>query len=100
MQPDNTLIHTWQTRAARGSPRRGACHDYSSGHSEHELLQPAIYIVTADGTKSPAVMGTPPVDGRGQDRLLDVESGPDYATSKLISYWTYYEPREGGMVWP
>jgi glucose/arabinose dehydrogenase len=54
-----------------------------------------LYIVTADGTKSPAVTGTPPVDGRGQGGLLDVELGPDYATSKRI-YWTYYEPRDGG----
>ncbi|MFP2908407.1 PQQ-dependent sugar dehydrogenase [Pyxidicoccus sp. 3LFB2] len=55
----------------------------------------ALYIVTPQGAKSPAVAGLPPVDGRGQGGLLDVELGPDYAQSQLI-YWTYYEPREGG----
>ena len=54
-----------------------------------------LYIVTAAGMKSPAVTGLPEVDARGQGGLLDVEIGPDYATSKLI-YWTYYEPRQGG----
>jgi len=55
----------------------------------------ALYIVTPEGKKSPAVAGLPRVDGRGQGGLLDVEIGPDYAQSRLI-YWTYYEPREGG----
>ena len=55
----------------------------------------ALYIVTPQGAKSPAVAGLPPVDGRGQGGLLDVEVGPDYAQSQLI-YWTYYEPRQGG----
>ena len=55
----------------------------------------ALYLVTSQGAKSPAVAGLPPVDGRGQGGLLDVEVGPDYAQSGLI-YWTYYEPREGG----
>jgi aldose sugar dehydrogenase len=54
-----------------------------------------LYIVTAQGKKSPAVAGLPKVDGRGQGGLLDVEVAPDYAQSRLI-YWTYYEPREGG----
>jgi aldose sugar dehydrogenase len=54
-----------------------------------------LYIVTAQGMKSPAVSGLPEVDARGQGGLLDVEVGPDYATSGLI-YWTYYEPRQGG----
>ncbi|NMO14279.1 PQQ-dependent sugar dehydrogenase [Pyxidicoccus fallax] len=54
-----------------------------------------LFIVTPDGKKSPAVEGLPPVDGRNQGGLLDVEVGPDYAKSGLI-YWTYYEPREGG----
>ncbi len=54
-----------------------------------------LYIVSPDGTKSPPVAGLPPVDGRGQGGLLDVEVGPDFAQSRLI-YWTYYEPREGG----
>ncbi len=54
-----------------------------------------LYIVTAQGKKSPAVAGLPKVDGRGQGGLLDVEVAPDYAQSQLI-YWTYYEPREDG----
>jgi glucose/arabinose dehydrogenase len=54
-----------------------------------------LFIVTPQGAKSPPVAGLPPVDGRGQGGLLDVEVGPDYAQSGLI-YWTYYEPREGG----
>jgi glucose/arabinose dehydrogenase len=54
-----------------------------------------LYIVTAQGKKSPAAAGLPKVDGRGQGGLLDVEVAPDYAQSRLI-YWTYYEPREGG----
>lgn len=54
-----------------------------------------LYLVTAQGAKSPAVTGLPEVDGRGQGGLLDVELGPDFGTSGLI-YWSYYEPREGG----
>ena len=55
----------------------------------------SLFIVTPDGKKSPRVAGLPPVDGRGQGGLLDVEVAPDYAQSGLL-YWTYYEPREGG----
>ena len=54
-----------------------------------------LFIVTPDGKKSPPVVGLPPVDGRNQGGLLDVEAGPDYPKSGLI-YWAYYEPREGG----
>jgi aldose sugar dehydrogenase len=54
-----------------------------------------LTIVTPQGKKSPPVAGVPRVDGRGQGGLLDVELGPDYATSKLI-YLSYYEPRDGG----
>jgi glucose/arabinose dehydrogenase len=54
-----------------------------------------LYIVTAEGTKSPPVAGLPKVDGRDQGGLLDIELAPDYATSRMI-YWSYYEPREGG----
>jgi len=53
------------------------------------------YIVMPEGKQSPAIAGLPRVDGRGQGGLLDVELGPDYAQSRLIS-WTYGEPREGG----
>jgi aldose sugar dehydrogenase len=54
-----------------------------------------LYIVAPDGKKSAAAEGVPRVDGGDQGGLLDVELGPDYATSKLI-YLSYYEPREGG----
>jgi glucose/arabinose dehydrogenase len=54
-----------------------------------------LYVVTADGKKSPPVAGVPKVDGRNQGGLLDVELGPDHARSGLV-YFTYYEPREGG----
>jgi glucose/arabinose dehydrogenase len=58
-----------------------------------------LYVVGADGTKSPPVRGLPPVDGRGQGGLMDVELGPDFATSGLV-YWTYYEPRQAGAEPP
>jgi glucose/arabinose dehydrogenase len=54
-----------------------------------------LYIVAADGSKSPPVAGLPRVDGRSQGGLLDVELAPDFARSGFI-YWSYYEPREGG----
>jgi glucose/arabinose dehydrogenase len=54
-----------------------------------------LFIVTPEGAKSASVEGMPRVDGRGQGGLLDVELGPDYATSKLV-YLSYYEPRKGG----
>jgi len=54
-----------------------------------------LSIVARDGTRSPPVAGLPPVDGRNQGGLLDVEVGPDHARSGLV-YWTYYEPRQGG----
>jgi glucose/arabinose dehydrogenase len=54
-----------------------------------------LFIVGADGKKSPPVAGLPRVDGRNQGGLLDVELGPDHAASGLV-YWTYYEPRDGG----
>ncbi|NTX11702.1 PQQ-dependent sugar dehydrogenase [Myxococcus sp. CA056] len=54
-----------------------------------------LFIVTPQGVKSAPVAGLPPVDGREQGGLLDVEVDPDFATNSLI-YWTYYEPRENG----
>jgi glucose/arabinose dehydrogenase len=53
-----------------------------------------LYLVTSAGVKT-EVPGVPAVDGRGQGGLLDVEIGPDFASTDLI-YFTYYEPREGG----
>lgn len=55
----------------------------------------ALYVVSAQGQKSPAVTGLPKVDGRDQGGLLDVEAGRSFARDGLI-YWSYYEPREGG----
>lgn len=55
-----------------------------------------LSILGADGKpKSRPVEGVPRVDGRGQGGLLDVEAGPDFATSGLI-YLSYYEPRPDG----
>lgn len=54
-----------------------------------------LRIVTGEGKKSAPVAGVPAVDGRDQGGLLDVELGPDFATSRLV-YLSYYEPREGG----
>lgn len=54
-----------------------------------------LLIVTPGGAKSEPVSGVPKVDGEDQGGLLDVELGPDYATSQLV-YLSYYEPREGG----
>jgi glucose/arabinose dehydrogenase len=54
-----------------------------------------VYIIGLDGKKSAAVEGVPPVDGRDQGGLLDIELGPDFSSSKLV-YLSYYEPRKGG----
>jgi glucose/arabinose dehydrogenase len=54
-----------------------------------------LWVVGVDGKKSAAVAGVPPVDGRDQGGLLDVELGPGYANDKLV-YLSYYEPRQGG----
>ena len=42
------------------------------------------------------VAGLPAVDGRGQGGLLDVALDPNFATNHLV-YWSYAEPRDGGM---
>lgn len=54
-----------------------------------------LLLVEEDGKKAVPVQGVPPVDGRDQGGLLDVELGPRYASDQLI-YFSYYEPREGG----
>jgi glucose/arabinose dehydrogenase len=53
-------------------------------------------IVTTDGKLSEPVAGLPPVDARSQGGLLDVSLDPAFASNQLI-YWSYAEPREGGM---
>jgi aldose sugar dehydrogenase len=60
-----------------------------------EKIVGRLRIVSPAGTKSAPVRGVPRVDGGGQGGLLDVELGPDYATSHLV-YLSYYEPRQGG----
>ena len=55
-----------------------------------------LRVVGADGKLSEPVAGLPAVDARGQGGLLDVALDPDFATNALI-YWSYAEPREGGV---
>jgi glucose/arabinose dehydrogenase len=54
-----------------------------------------LFVVAPDGKKSEPAAGIPKVDGRDQGGLLDVELGPDFATTKLV-YLSYYEPRKDG----
>jgi len=54
-----------------------------------------LRVVSPDGTVSDPVAGLPAVDARGQGGLLDVELGPDFATTRLI-YWSFSEPHEDG----
>jgi glucose/arabinose dehydrogenase len=54
-----------------------------------------LFIVSPDGKKSEPAAGVPKVDGRDQGGLLDVELGPDFASTKLV-YLSYYEPRKDG----
>jgi aldose sugar dehydrogenase len=56
-----------------------------------------LRIVTADGTLSEPVAGLPAVDARSQGGLLDVTLDPNFASNHLI-YWSYAEPREGGLT--
>lgn len=55
-----------------------------------------LRIVTPDGTLSPPVDGLPPVDARNQGGLLGLALDPAFASNQLI-YWSYSEPREGGV---
>ena len=56
-----------------------------------------LRVVSADGKQmSEPVAGLPAVDTRGQGGLLDVAIDPAFATNQLI-YWSYAEPRDGGM---
>jgi glucose/arabinose dehydrogenase len=55
-----------------------------------------LRIVGADGKLSEPVAGLPAVDARGQGGLLDVSLDPAFASNHLI-YWSYSEPREGGV---
>ena len=55
-----------------------------------------LRVVAADGTLSAPAAGLPAVDARGQGGLLDVALDPAFAKNGLI-YWSYAEPREGGV---
>jgi glucose/arabinose dehydrogenase len=55
-----------------------------------------LRIVGADGKLSEPVTGLPPVDARSQGGLLDVSLDPAFASNHLI-YWSYAEPRDGGL---
>jgi aldose sugar dehydrogenase len=55
-----------------------------------------LRIVGSDGKLSEPVAGLPAVDTRGQGGLLDVTVDPRFAANRLI-YWSYAEPRDGGM---
>jgi glucose/arabinose dehydrogenase len=56
----------------------------------------ALRVVDAKGTLSPAVVGVPKVDARGQGGLLDVVLGPHFAQDQTI-YWCFSDPAENGM---
>ncbi len=55
-----------------------------------------LRIVTADGQMSEPLTGLPAMDARGQGGLLDVALDPNYTSNRLL-YWSYSEPREGGV---
>ncbi|MBX7186667.1 MAG: PQQ-dependent sugar dehydrogenase [Vicinamibacteria bacterium] len=55
-----------------------------------------LRVVSKDGSLSAPVAGLPAMDARGQGGLLDVVVDPDHARNGLI-YWSYAEPREGGL---
>jgi len=52
--------------------------------------------VGPDGKLTPPVEGLPPVQAEGQGGLLDVTIDPDFASNRLM-YWSYSEPRPGGV---
>ncbi len=55
-----------------------------------------LRVVASDGKLSDPVAGLPAVDARGQGGLLDVTLDPGFAKNGLI-YWSYAEPRDGGV---
>jgi glucose/arabinose dehydrogenase len=55
-----------------------------------------LRVLGTDGTLSAPVTGLPAVDARGQGGLLDVAIDPAFAKNQTI-YWSYAEPREGGV---
>jgi glucose/arabinose dehydrogenase len=55
-----------------------------------------LRLVGKDGALSPAIVGAPAVDARGQGGMLGVALDPKFATNHLI-YWSYSEPRGNGV---
>ena len=55
-----------------------------------------LRVLGTDGKLSEPVAGLPAVDARGQGGLLDVALDPNFAGNQTI-YWSYAEPREGGV---
>ena len=55
-----------------------------------------LRVVSAAGALSEPVAGLPEVDARGQGGLLGLALDPDFASNTVI-YWSYAEPREGGV---
>ena len=55
-----------------------------------------LRVLGTDGKLSEPLAGLPAVDARGQGGLLDVALDPNFATNKII-YWSYAEPRDGGV---
>lgn len=55
-----------------------------------------LRIVSADGTLSGAVAGTPAVNARGQAGLMDVVLHPDFANNRYV-YLSFSEPGSGGL---
>ena len=53
-----------------------------------------LRIIDKDGRLSPPLQGVPGVYASGQGGLLDVQVGPDFASSRLV-YLSYAEPRDG-----
>jgi glucose/arabinose dehydrogenase len=54
-------------------------------------------IIAAVGTLSEPIAGLPGVAADGQGGLLDVATGPDVATDRVV-WWTYAKPVPGGSV--
>ena len=55
-----------------------------------------LRVVSAAGALSEPVAGLPEVDARGQGGLLGLALDPNFASNQVI-YWSYAEPRAGGV---
>tara|TARA_R110002124_G_scaffold273424_1_gene442818 strand:- start:224 stop:1471 length:1248 start_codon:yes stop_codon:yes gene_type:complete len=109
--PDQQPAFAGQTRAAGVQTTLALSHAVIASGLEHPwglALMPdgrwlvterpgRLRIVSADGEISAPVAGLPPVAARGQGGLLDVVTGPDFGTDRMI-YWSYAEARPGSGV--